>query len=211
MGHARPLQRRLRTALPSLCLAAAMLILSACSTLKAPADTSAAALSWSQRTARLTAWQQFRSDGRLSSAEMNLRGDFHWTQLDTETFELRLSGPFGAGATELRGTPDAIEVRNREGTYYTDDPERWLQQSLGWSLPIGGLRYWMLGLPAPGGAADLVFDELGRAAVLKQNGWVLTYSEYRPAGDIDLPRRFNATNGQVSLKILVDRWVAPET
>lgn len=137
---------------------------------------------------------------------MAVKGDLRWRQLPQDRFELRVTGPFGIGALELRGDAQSVEVRSKEGVFQTTDPEGWLRERYGWSLPIAGLRYWALGVPAPGIPATLDFDTLGRAARLQQGGWSIDYAEYADASALSLPRRFDADNQQVRLRLLIDRW-----
>jgi len=185
--------------------------LSACSTAPTrPQPAPNAPISWVERRDALSQWTRFEAAGRLSSAELGVRADFRWTQIDADHFELRLFGPFGAGAIQMRGSAAGVEVSSKEGTQFTPDPEAWLQQRMGWSLPVHALRYWILGLPLPSDTAQLQFDASGRVLQLDQDGWTLVYADYQnsglPAADFDLPRRFDASNDRVRLRMLVDSW-----
>lgn len=169
-------------------------------------DTVSPEAAWQAHAAQLARIDRFLLNGRIASAELDLRADLRWRQSADGRFELRLAGPFGAGAVELRGDPTLVEVRSSQGSQLTSDPEGWIRQRYGWTLPIAGLRYWTLGLPAPGTPAQQRLDDNGRLAALTQNGWTIDYSEYRRQGEYDLPRRFEARNGRVRLKLLIDRW-----
>src|SRR3546814_20340657 len=61
-----------------------------------------------------------------------------------------------------------------------------------------GLRWWVLGLPAPNAPAQIELDAQGRLAALTQVGWTLQYQEYQDVGGIALPRRFEAKNQQIT-------------
>src|SRR3546814_3110178 len=65
---------------------------------------------------------------------------FPYTTLFRSHFEIRIAGPFGAGAVAISGTPDHVEIRTKDGVEHTDDPQAWLFQRAGWSFPIAGLR-----------------------------------------------------------------------
>jgi outer membrane lipoprotein LolB len=161
---------------------------------------------WRIHRASLSPVDRFLLTGRITSAELALRADLRWQQDADGHFELRLAGPFGVGAVELRGDAQGVEVRNSDGVQYTRDPEAWIRARYGWTLPIAGLRHWALGLPIPGSPSQRQLDESGRLASLTQNGWALSYTEYREQNGYDLPRRFEANNGQVTLKLLIDTW-----
>ena len=69
----------------------------------------------------------------------------------------------------------------------------------------------MLGVPAPG-SPSTVGDESGAAGrVIEQSGWRVDYLAYESAGGASLPTRFTATAEGVKLKVMVDRWGAPES
>lgn len=170
------------------------------------ADAAAAQAAWVSREAALAGIDRFLFSGRVASAELGLRADLRWRQNPDGRFELRLAGPFGTGAVELRGDAQLVEVRSSEGSQFTPDPEGWIRSRYGWTLPIAGLRYWTLGLPAPGSPAQRRLDAQGRLEGLEQNGWQIEYGEYRAQAGYDLPRRFEASNGQMRLKLVIDRW-----
>jgi len=151
-------------------------------------------------------WLQ--AQGRLASAELKLRADFHFKQA-ADQFTLRLQGPFGAGATELSGTADSVTVRRGGDTTVTDDPQGWLQQNMGWNLPLQRLHYWMAGLPDSRAPSQVKTGADGLISRLQQDGWTLDYPEYQTIGTLPMPRRIDATNGQVRFQFLIDRWDLP--
>ena len=74
------------------------------------------------------------------------------------------------------------------------------------------LRYWMLGIPAPGEhqwreARSGVGADSERA-VLEQDGWRI---EYRYADSLSnrLPQRIHATSGDARVRIVIDSWSLP--
>ncbi|MCC2655449.1 MAG: lolB [Panacagrimonas sp.] len=167
---------------------------------------------WQARVAQLSPIDRFVLKGRVASGALGFKADLRWKQHPDGRFELRLAGPFGARAAELAG--DAIEVRVRTGDdqpIVTTDPEAWLQQALGVRLPVRGLRWWALGLPAPDARSEVRLDpQTGRALRIVQNGWELNYVEYRPASadgaGPQLPRRIEARNGDTQVLVLADQW-----
>jgi outer membrane lipoprotein LolB len=166
---------------------------------------------WQARVAQLSPIDRFVLNGRVASGALGFKADMRWKQYPDGHFEMRVAGPFGARAAELSG--DAYEVRVRTGDdrpVVTADPEAWLEQALGVRLPVSGLRWWALGLPAPEAPSEVRLDpETGRALRIAQNGWELDYLEYRAAydnGGPDLPRRIEARNGDTRVLVLADQW-----
>lgn len=172
-----------------------------------PASTAQSA-AWVQRVALLSPVDRFVLQGRVASGALGFKADLRWKQHADGRFEMRVAGPFGARAAELAG--DTQEVRVRTGddaTTITTDPEAWLERALGVRLPVRGLRWWALGLPAPESHSDVLIDPAsGRALRIVQNGWELDYAEYRLADSRDLPRRIEARNGDTRVLVLADQW-----
>lgn len=194
-------------ALAILCTAAS---LAGCASLGGPGRVAGgspqAARLWDAHQARLLAVERFTLSGRIANrGVLALRGDLLWRQLDAGQFDIRLSGPFGVGALRLSGDPQQVRVSSRDGDWISTDPEADLARLYGWRLPLAALRYWALGLPAPGTPAQVTLDEQGRALTLQQDGWSVELLEYH-AGTPALPRRLQAVQDQTTLILLADRW-----
>ncbi len=163
--------------------------------------------SWAQRQVELARIVNFTLRGRLSSNAAAVPGaSLFWRQTGP-VFDAQVSGPFGAGAVSISGTPDDVELRNSKETVRTSQPEAWLRERVGWSLPIRGLRYWIVGLPAPGGQENLVWDERGRIAVLTQSGWTLKFEQYQLSPFGELPRLLVMERGDLRVKFVIDEWL----
>lgn len=193
-------------------IAALIAALPGCALLRTSPGTAPASAAqqaaWQEHVARISPVNRFTMQGRVAGGALGFKADLRWKQHADGRFEMRVAGPFGARAAELAG--DALQVTVRTGdaaATVTTDPEAWLEQALGVRLPVRGLRWWALGLPAPGSAHDILLDPAsGRALRITQNGWELSYLEYRPADALDLPRRIEARNGDTRVVVLADRW-----
>jgi len=165
---------------------------------------------WEARRTALEKLHAFTLQGRLAETGLvSFGGTLSWMQ-DGETFQARFFGPLGVGAVAISGTAQEMEVRSKDGSVRTREPEAYMQQQFGWSLPLRGLRYWVLGLPAPGGESRLKLDESGRILALKQDGWELDYGEYQDAGGLSLPKKFTISDSERGFKVFVDQWVSVE-
>ncbi len=201
--------RRLRALLAG----AATLLLAGCLNNVQPesyGNSEQAQRSWETRRATLQQLHAFSLQGRLAeSGLVSFGGALSWMQ-DGEQFQARFYGPLGVGAVAISGTPQEMEVRSKDGTTRTRDPEAFMQQQFGWSLPLRGLRYWVLGLPAPGGQTALKLDEFGHILSLKQDGWELSYTEYQNVAGLELPKKFTISDSERGFKVFVDTWVNVE-
>lgn len=162
---------------------------------------------WQARVAQLAPVSSFTVSGRIASGAIGFKADLRWKQHKNGQFQMRIAGPFGARATVLEGNQYLVSVRNgQEASRTTTDPEAWLEEALGVRLPVTGLRWWALGLPAPDTHYDMLLDPQGRALRIIQNGWQLDYPDYRAAGRFDLPRRIEARSGDTRILVLADAW-----
>ncbi|MBV8062998.1 MAG: outer membrane lipoprotein LolB [Nevskia sp.] len=207
MSPRQPLLRLLR----ALGASTAALLLAGCIENVQPESTGnseQAQRSWVARRAALQQLHAFSLQGRLAeSGVVSFGGALSWMQ-DGEQFQARFYGPLGVGAVAISGTPEDMEVRSKNGSTRTADPEAFMQQQFGWSLPLRGLRYWVLGLPAPGGQVALKLDESGRILALKQAGWELAYLEYQDVAGLALPKKFTISDSEHGFKVFVDQWVS---
>ena len=88
-------------------------------------------------------------------------------------------------------------------------PEALLEREIGWSVPLQGLRYWIVGIPVPDGApSKLEFDDFGRLARLEQAGWTVVYERYDTVNGLSLPERIRFSNASVDATVIVRRWKA---
>ncbi len=174
-----------------------------------PVNTEFSVRNWEIHRTTLAAVQSFKLHGRLAESGLTgARGDIDWTQ-GGERFDVHVSGPLGVGALAISGDHRSVEIRTKDGVFVTGTPESFMQQKLGWSLPLKELRYWVLGLPAPDrdrGELSLILDDAGRAQTIKQAGWTVGFEEYQIVGTLFLPRKLSLSNGERSFRIVIDNW-----
>jgi outer membrane lipoprotein LolB len=173
--------------------ALALLLLQGCVSRPAiPTDAAGLERRWTERQTLLSSAPGFAAEGRIAVKGGGLSGAWRWQQ-QGETFALRIAGPFGAAALSISGTPGAVTIRGKDIDLVTAEPDAVLAARTGWVLPIAALRWWVLGLPAPGSASEVNFDAEGRAAELRQDGWQVRYTRYAEGPEPALPSRLEAT------------------
>jgi outer membrane lipoprotein LolB len=138
------------------------------------------------------------------------QGNFAWTQTGDRTV-LRVAGPFGSGAYEIRWEPARLTVLSSRGEVaadYTgpDAARRFLEEQLGWSIPVTNARHWLLGLAGPESPAVETLDDGGLLAILAQDGWHVRYDEYRPQGKIALPHKLVLESAAGRIRLVIDQW-----
>ncbi len=81
-----------------------------------------------------------------------------------------------------------------------------MEEQLGWSVPVQGFRYWLIGSPAPGVIDRYSLDEAGRLAELEQSGWQIRYLSYQAVDGLDLPRKLELENPRLRIRLVIDEW-----
>lgn len=120
-------------------------------------------------------------DDRLGK-QQNVYGNFDW-QEHGDDVSLELRSPLGQTLAVVKSTPSAasLELPNRPTQYATDVGDL-MQKTLGFDLPLAGLRYWLLPTPAPATPAETVRDPDGtRVKQIRQDGWTIDYLAYADA------------------------------
>ena len=181
-------------------------LLAACATTRQAPPAPAAG--WEHRVSDLQKAADWQLEGRAAVAlgEQGWQATLNWRQRDAAT-EVRLSGPFGAGAVVLKRTVDGLSLN---GAPPSDAVTAQLQERLGFELPLDHLRFWLLGVPDPSEAFEAKRNEQDRALQLTQAGWSIDYDRYMPAGGDVLPAHVVLSCEGVRVRIAVDRWQPPQ-
>lgn len=158
----------------------------------------------------LQAVQQWQARGRLgvSGVDSGGSGSFEWLQR-RDRAEVQIRGPVGIGGVRLQVQGNAEEPRlllETSDGHRFESQAAWdeLERRLGAAVPAGKLRYWMLGLPAPGDHRWAQTDPSSR--VLEQDGWRIEYQQFDERHGTQLPKRIRASSGDARVRIVIDRW-----
>jgi outer membrane lipoprotein LolB len=158
-----------------------------------------------------TSLRSWTASGRMAFAATGEggSGSFVWKQSEAQT-RLDLRGPFGTGALRILADDESLVVDDSTGRSLDAEAARVeLQARLGADLPWTNLRYWMLGVPAPGAPAVVSNAETAPRKVIDQADWTIGYDTFTTESGVVLPRRFTARRGDVRVKIVVDTWTMP--
>lgn len=187
----------------------ALLVLSACVATRplpepAPVATSVA---WEARMPALQQASQWALEGRAAASigKQGWQASLAWTQKG-DIADLHLAGPLGLGAGEVRLGPEGLSL---DGAAARDDAAEILRQRLGFDLPLASLRYWVLGVPDPAAPSEVTRNALDRALQLIQSGWTIDIARYLPVNGDGLPGQLTILQGDVRIRIAIDRWDFP--
>lgn len=191
-----------------LVIALLLVAVAACST-QPPKPGNQAQARWQSRQAQLLQLDHWNLRGRISLVMPGeaWQADLVWVQQQRQ-FDIKLIAPLGQGTLALQGDPNGAELRSSQSPQpvRAPDPETLLYQQTGWRMPVDGLRFWVRGLPAPGGDPQLRLDDQGRLAALEQFGWHIEFVRYQDRNGTDLPDKIFLRKEDLSVRVLIRNW-----
>ncbi|HTU65798.1 MAG TPA: lipoprotein insertase outer membrane protein LolB [Steroidobacteraceae bacterium] len=168
---------------------------------------------WSEQRAALEKVDRYALAGKVAVAangqgfSASLRYDQQPARAD-----LALDGPLGIGGLRVALAGEDLEITNSKGETLDGVAARAeLERRLGFELPLDQLRWWLLGLPAPGASTLDLEPVTGEIRGFMQNGWRVAINTRAPALGFSLPQRLTAergggVQGGARLKLFVERW-----
>ena len=177
----------------------AILLLSGCSMMTKESDIAYQPTSQQSPIYHLQKWQ---IDGRiaLNSKEENWQANLEWTHQPQNDL-LKLSGPLGQGGAIIKLTPYNVSIdQGGNDVQSSNEPEKFIAQQLGLSVPVHALSHWIVGLPEP--SEENQQTEKG----FSQLNWQIYYKSMKPVKEYLLPQSLIVSNSQVKLKIFIDQW-----
>ena len=165
---------------------------------------------WSKRQFELSSIKYWRLTGRLavSQGEEAWNINIDWQQKDQD-YEIVLNGPFGLGKVKLNGNPYGVILKDSdEQVFYADKPETLLFEQTGVTMPVEGLRYWVVGLTSPDQQQTPRLDQRGRLSYLEDEQWKVKFKRYVQVSGIDLPRKVFIVepDRDIDVRLVVDKW-----
>lgn len=169
---------------------------------------------WQKHRAQVAAISGWDVRGRVSiSTDTNGgQADLFWSQKNSQHYDIRLVAPFGGGSSHLQGRPQGVVLTLSDGSEVFDqNPDALLERVEGWHFPVSGLRYWMLGLPSPQSASQILhWTEQGYPQVFEQDGWRIEIRDYTQVDAYTLPKKLfiNRRNDEeeVDVRLVFGRW-----
>lgn len=167
---------------------------------------------WPEQRAALEKLDRYALAGRVAVAAngQGFSASLRYAQLARRT-EMSLDGPLGIGGLRVALDGQDLEIATSRGEKL-DGPEARaeLERRLGFALPLDELRWWLLGIPAPGDSA-VNLSEAGEIRDFTQMGWHVSINSRAAGLGFSLPQRLTAERlggerDAARLKLLVERW-----
>jgi outer membrane lipoprotein LolB len=163
---------------------------------------------WQIRQAQLQSITQWDIQGviGIKSNTENFSAHYYWIQ-QGDNYTISLYGPLGVGAIKLQGNPQAVTLTSSNGKqYHAKDPEQLMQETIGWSLPVSDLYYWIRGLPNATTLHNETLDTYQRPSSLTQEGWRIDYLQYQLTPKGDLPKKLVLEQADIKTTVIIQRW-----
>jgi outer membrane lipoprotein LolB len=165
---------------------------------------------WPVQRAALETFANYNLTGRVAVAAngQGFSASLRYAQ-QPHRADLALDGPLGIGGLRVELEEDSLKIFTSRGEQLDGVAARAeLERRVGFALPLAELRWWLLGVPAPGaGAVESVPDaQAGPVSAFEQNGWQVRIDSRAPALGFALPKRLTAEREGARLKLLVETW-----
>ncbi len=147
---------------------------------------------------------RYAHDGKPKSVQ----GKFLWSQARTTT-QIELYSPLGQTIARIAIAPGRATLEPARGDLrVAADADALIEEVLGWSLPVGGLRYWMQGF-VRSGERMLEAVRPGGPQAFSSNGWQIRVVDWQQAGAVAVPKRIDLERSEtMALRIVIDEWRA---
>ncbi|WP_373990177.1 outer membrane lipoprotein LolB [Duganella sp. BuS-21] len=191
-----------------LAVAASVVALSGCATISSAPRSSAAVASYRDSVdlaGRIAI--NYSRDGKKES----LNGKFTWQQTKSNT-DVSLISPTGQTVAIINVTPASATLKESGKAPRTaPDLDTLTQQTLGWTLPVSGLRDWLQGYAVDSEGKRFVASP-ANDNVVTRDGWKLEYMSWQDDNaSVPQPKRIDVTRialGQavddMAIRIVID-------
>jgi outer membrane lipoprotein LolB len=148
----------------------------------------------------------FERDGNPDTLSVK----FAWAQ-SAQQVDASLLSPTGQTVAKISVTPDmATLTQGGQAPRMARDIDTLAAQTLGFALPVSGLRDWLQGYATAADGKRFAASPANNS-VTTRDGWKLTFVSWQEgAGPYALPRRIDATRdasasaGKLALRIVID-------
>ncbi len=181
-------------------------LLSACAT-TAPAPSASTVAAW-RDTIDLSGRLSVRY--KKSGQDESLSGKFTWNQSADRT-DVSLASPLGQTIAKIVVTPESATLTQADrAPRVARDIDSLTVQTLGWPLPVSGLREWLQGHATSADGSRFAASRL-HDNVLTRDGWRIRFAAWQDqAGPNPQPKRIDAVRSatlqsdEITIRIVLD-------
>ena len=163
---------------------------------------------WLEHQGKIQSFESWNFTGRLGLRVPNRSGSMsiEWLQKNQQ-YTIYLDGPFGVSLAQIEGDERQVSAVVSDGEKMVGrTPEYLMYQLTGWDFPVSNLKYWVRGLPAPGGDAQVVLNHAGIPEKIEQQGWRIEYLRFDDENGLLIPSRIRANSDDIQITLVVSDW-----
>lgn len=194
-------------------LAVTILLLTACAGPHTIGEDAPDPQRWQAHKQNVADLQRWTISGRVAISTPHNGGhvDLFWKQHNDDEYDIRLVAPFGGGSSLIQGRGDGVLLTTSEGRQlYEADIDTLMAQIPDMPFPVSGLRYWLLGVPAPDSRSRISsWTEQGLVYALEQDGWRVVMRSYTRVEGRRLPNKLfikRANGDEVDVRLVIRQW-----
>ncbi|PCJ14446.1 MAG: outer membrane lipoprotein LolB [Gammaproteobacteria bacterium] len=177
---------------------------------------------WIKQSEQLRHQRHWRLQGRIGIRlpDQAHSASIRWQQSDQQV-DILLTGPLGQGSVRIKGDDQWIEIfEGRNGASNSGEPNQLLRQQLGYTLPLGQLSQWCLGLIENHSAkkpftTNLLYDASGFPLSFRTEHWAVAYQRWKPiqgslpSQNYTLPHKIVIQSNDVKITLAIKHWEIP--
>jgi outer membrane lipoprotein LolB len=165
----------------------------------------AALLTACATTATLAPAPAFELAGRIvvRYQDRGFSSALRWTQ-HSGGDEIWLTAPLGQTLAYLQADASGATLTAADQRQYrAGSIESLTKSAFGWRLPVAGMRYWVLGQPAPGMTlAAVERDDANRITRFRQDDWQVAFNYAAPGAP--RPSRLAVAGADAEIRLVID-------
>lgn len=176
---------------------------------QSPQQVKAHWLDWQDQLSRVEAWE-IEGRAAVTTADDSGTVNVFWEQAPDD-FRLRMSGPFGAGALDIRSDDDGVFMKDSDGNERrAANAEGLVWMQTGWEIPISDMRAWVLGVVGDPNSPSVRVDQYGHTMAFDSGEWHVQIPEYTETQfqgqPLAVPRKIYLQSPYIKIKMIVSDW-----
>ncbi len=163
---------------------------------------------WLSKRNKIESLTHFRSIAKfkIQYDDEQTSGLMNWVNKG-DNYSIFISGPIGKILAKIIKTEQLVTLNViDESEVSAPTAEELLEKSLGWSLPISGLVYWIKGIPDANFDYTLEFNKNGYLNFISQQGWEIKFLAYSNHENYQLPRKIVLSQENITITIIIKSW-----
>ena len=182
-----------------------LILISSCSKLQIAKNQDQISHTSNNNPSKSSGFQLFGKLG-FKSSSMTGSATIDWLQ-QLNIYTITISGPLGSNRAVLKGNEFYAEMQIQGQSIY-GSPQDLSSELLGASLPLGLMRFWVMGMPAPHHSftKDTFYKNSKIYNSFLQLDWQLDFSRHKFFGSMYLPTKIQGSNQDHSFTLIVKDW-----